>query len=325
MKPESGTKEALCPRRRAPPRTSIHHAIPTQPPPHPHPLDSSRHFAHTHTYTHTDSCTCRRTHRRTRPRALLPRPDTRHPPHHPQTSPLSLFQGAHGKPPESAGLRRTWAWPNSFPWLWTWDHPLLIFLSSAFLSVASALFSSILHPLPADHDFISFILIYPFLLLLLTHSCLHPLISRLEGLAFGFLPSTDSYSPVASRQPQTDAQWRADAPAKVTTMTPGSERRSPTWAAVAQGWRWRLRKGPLSSLWLLLIPPSYPTAHLTSLCLGKPVCLTPPRGTLMKKRGVDGDRGLRLDATALFFLHSVNSKLFVFWSSGLKSSAVTRK
>lgn len=69
---------------------------------------------HTHTHTHrTHTWTCAQ---------------PRHPsPHHPQTSPLSLFQGAHGKPPESAGLRRTWAWPNSFPWLWTWDHPLLIF------------------------------------------------------------------------------------------------------------------------------------------------------------------------------------------------------
>lgn len=48
--------------------------------------------------------------------------------HHPHTSPFFLFQGAHGESPESAGLRRTWAWPNSFPWLWTWAHQLLIFL-----------------------------------------------------------------------------------------------------------------------------------------------------------------------------------------------------
>lgn len=91
---------------------------------------------HTHTLkTHT--------HIRARTRAQPPR----HPsPHHPQTSPLSLFQGAHGKPPESAGLRRTWAWPNSFPWLWTWDHPLLIFLSYPFLFVAFALFSSFHRP-----------------------------------------------------------------------------------------------------------------------------------------------------------------------------------
>lgn len=45
-------------------------------------------------------------HRRTTPNTCVP-PPTPSPPHHPQTSPLSLFQGAHGKPPESAGLHRT--------------------------------------------------------------------------------------------------------------------------------------------------------------------------------------------------------------------------
>lgn len=90
----------------------------------PTPDTFTSHTPHTHIHTRT-------------------RAQPRHPsPHHPQTSPLSLFQGAHGKPPESAGLRRTWAWPNSFPWLWTWDHPLLIFLSYPFLFVAFALFSS---------------------------------------------------------------------------------------------------------------------------------------------------------------------------------------
>lgn len=50
-----------------------------------------------------------------------------HTSHDPHASPFSLFQGDHGKSPETAGLHRTWAWPNSFPWLWTWDHQLLMF------------------------------------------------------------------------------------------------------------------------------------------------------------------------------------------------------
>lgn len=60
--------------------------------------------------------------------------------HHPHTCPFFLFQGAHGESPESADLRRTWAWPNSFPWLWTWAHQLLIFwvLFLHFLSAAHA-------------------------------------------------------------------------------------------------------------------------------------------------------------------------------------------
>lgn len=100
-----------------------------QPPLIQSPTSAPSPHTHTHTHSHTPTCA-----------------QPRHPsPHHPQTSPLSLFQGAHGKPPESAGLRRTWAWPNSFPWLWTWDHPLLIFLSYPFLFVAFPFFPSF-HP-----------------------------------------------------------------------------------------------------------------------------------------------------------------------------------
>lgn len=47
--------------------------------------------------------------------------------HDPHASPFSLFQGDHGKSPETAGLQRTGAWLNNFPWLWTWDHQLLMF------------------------------------------------------------------------------------------------------------------------------------------------------------------------------------------------------
>lgn len=100
-----------------PGHTSI---MPLRQPPHVQALALRLHLSHA-THTHTLPA---HSHIHTRTSAQPRHPST----HHPQTSPLSLFQGAHGKPPESAGLRRTWAWPNSFPWLWTWDHPLLIFL-----------------------------------------------------------------------------------------------------------------------------------------------------------------------------------------------------
>ena len=114
----------------------------SSPPPRHLHLSHTTHTTHTHTYTHAQP---------------------RHPsPHHPQTSPLSLFQGAHGKPPESAGLRRTWAWPNSFPWLWTWDHPLLIFLSYPFLFVAFCF--SFPHSTDVSWPLCHlYVLIYPFL------------------------------------------------------------------------------------------------------------------------------------------------------------------
>lgn len=134
----SGIKDALRPCCHASPRWYFHRAITTTSSyPVPHPDTFTSHTPHTHTHRHPAHL-----HIRTRTCA-----QPRHPsPHHPQTSPLFLFQGAHGKPPESAGLRRTWAWPNSFPWLWTWDHPLLIFLSYPFLYVAFAF----LFPHPID-------------------------------------------------------------------------------------------------------------------------------------------------------------------------------
>lgn len=205
------------------------------PPSHPVPHPRHLHLSHT-------------THIHTRTRA-----QPRHPsPHHPQTSPLSLFQGAHGKPPESAGLRRTWAWPNSFPWLWTWDHPLLIFLSYPFLFVAFALFSSFHRSqLTIVSSFCPYLPLSPSWAPLLTLFLYLLICAPGTGIwkSFGFflkgLIHTRHILLDADRC--TMAWWRSS---KMTTIMLWSRlirRRnklnaSPVWVSVARGWWWR-RKG----------------------------------------------------------------------------------
>lgn len=141
----AGLKVLCCQCCHASPRPHSHHAILTNrslirsPASTTSPPARHTHLPLTHTHIHTPMC------------AQTP---TRPSPHHPLASPLSFFQGAHGKPPESAGLRRTWAWANSFPWLWTWDHQLLFFELSLSLCCLS-LYFDIIPPVSANHFTIS--------------------------------------------------------------------------------------------------------------------------------------------------------------------------